>query len=446
MSQIIDIASVPSPAQLVADIRAVGADGCAGYPDRWGWTAAHAQAVLNAGLQFLPVIESDYRGAAQVISELHNSWRLPSGPVALGYESGSTYSDAQLASWRDNLHAQGWQAVGYGNANVFLRRLGELREDDPDLDRRLVRLKTLAPHEAFQATVRALVETLLGGRFAGFDFKWVAAWPWPIRTGLDRSFNPASIGANAWQYTDQIGVGGRTYDASTFNFALMGGSVAPPAPPPPPPLLAQGGSMKVTFRTGDIGRHDNCWIEEDPVKGGVYVRSSNKSISGDAGRDETGTKPDNSSPPGVANEGNPGVSFVPGSEWIVWDNSNPSGWILGGATDVKGQPWMFWGNLQNCNISGWQKFVGTAREALPVVAPPVDPAAVKAAVDAEFVSQLASGAVQAAVDAEFKAQMASGVADALTAALKVAQPGIEADVETKVKADALAAIKTALGL
>jgi len=169
---ILDVAYPSTPDQLVADLQAIGAHGCAGYvldlalEPPTTWTPAHAQALEQAGLIFLPIVTP---GDLPPPAAGCWGWWSGSGPIALDLEAGSTPAGAWVQAWCQAVRARGGSPGLYGGTAI---------------------------------------QPAYGG--LGFGWRWLASWVTTHPTTL-----PA--GYAAWQWTDQMWIHGRRYDASIFD-------------------------------------------------------------------------------------------------------------------------------------------------------------------------------------------------------------------------------------
>jgi GH25 family lysozyme M1 (1,4-beta-N-acetylmuramidase) len=182
--------------------------------------------------------------------------------------------------------------------------------------------------------------------------------------------NPSTPPTLGWEVLTMQQYGTRAFsvgqvDANEFFgdkttlYKLGGVTNNPPSPdipiPPPVPILKSRGQKVLAFRNDD--RWDYVFI-----RNGKLVRRWGNSISGM----KDGLQLDNVTPWGEADESNPGVKLVPGTEWVTW---TPSGnYQTMGAQGVDGQQYYIWGDLGQGNLSGWQKIKDTIAD-LPLVGP-----------------------------------------------------------------------------
>lgn len=211
----------PDPEQLLADLQALGLDGCWVYVWRPGgigsWTAAHVAALRAAGRRVGGIIvPGDAPGAPGPMVAAAAALGLPAGcPLA---EDTETTSEPPLA-WSQALyaaiHAAGHRAIDYGLA------------------------RDLARYDA------------------GDDGDWLASWE---RTGVLKPVPELQPGQLAWQFVDDVrGPSGALYDVSVVDPALFGGEMLDPNDPIVKNLLATLGDVagvvaKLDQRVlGDIG-------------------------------------------------------------------------------------------------------------------------------------------------------------------------------------------------
>ncbi|HZV49909.1 MAG TPA: hypothetical protein VFD49_09110 [Candidatus Dormibacteraeota bacterium] len=140
--RLLDIYEAPDPGQLVADVRAAGYDGAAGYTANWSllgtpWTPAHAAALRQAGLIFLPIVVP---GNQPPPPEASWGWWDGQGPIELDLEPGSEPPITWVAAWiavvrhrggSPGLYAPAAQQVTYGGADWDWRCLADWTYVEP---------------------------------------------------------------------------------------------------------------------------------------------------------------------------------------------------------------------------------------------------------------------------------------------------------------------------
>jgi len=166
----------PSPTQLVADCREVGASGCFAYVARPGgigtWTPDHVAALLADGSRSVPIIVPLPAGQpiGPLLGAVHG-FGFTSGPVTLDLET----PNLPPASWEEQFDAA---ILAAGYTDFDYGRPADLGLYQPD------------------------------------DANWKASW---LRTGVLNPLPPLPSGWHGWQFVNDIVVNGTQYDASVID-------------------------------------------------------------------------------------------------------------------------------------------------------------------------------------------------------------------------------------
>lgn len=176
-----------TPAQLVANCKAVGAAGALGYVwhgsaqsyDTGGWSLAHFDALRSAGLITAPIASgtSAYTPTPQQIIQAARAWGFTSGPLIHDMEGPGNLPPQ---SWWNNAinvdRAAGYTAIKYGN--------------QPDVS-----------------------------SYANGDGWWQARY-------IQQTVNPQPAlpaGLIGWQYANSVSINGTQYDVSIFDAGVFEG-------------------------------------------------------------------------------------------------------------------------------------------------------------------------------------------------------------------------------
>lgn len=182
MSQVlvVDAAFPPSPAQWVADMNAIGAQGGAiyVYGGFTNYTAAHVQAAQAAGKHVVPIIVPGNAPPAPPLYAAAAPYGLTSGLLVYDVESGSEPGPVWVQQAVDEANTAGWRAGVYCG--------------------------------------QALRSSYSAGWF------WLSQWPYAA--GIWQPVPTLIAGASAWQYAHDVNINGSLYDVSIFNEALFGGT------------------------------------------------------------------------------------------------------------------------------------------------------------------------------------------------------------------------------
>lgn len=173
MSQriMLDAAYPPSPLQWCADIRNVG--GSAGavyvYGPLTNYTKQHVAQAIASGIAVLPIVVpgTNPPDPKIVLSSVY-LYGITGGPIAKDREAGSLYPAAWSAAFDSVARAAGFIPVDYANLNDAVQ-----------------------PAEA--------------------DEQWQAEW---LRTGTMNPVPTLPAGLAAWQFVNDVSVGGSQYDVS----------------------------------------------------------------------------------------------------------------------------------------------------------------------------------------------------------------------------------------
>jgi hypothetical protein len=190
---LLDALNVPSPAQLVADVRSAGARGCFAYVWRPGgiadWSKAHVDALRGAGMISAPIIVAPGSGMPDPSAGV-------SAAKAFGFTGGPIFADMEGPHnlppdtwWRKYLAEcllAGFQPWKYGNAS-----------------------------------------DVGGSSYPNASGWWLADY---LRQGSIDPPPPLPAGRRLWQYVDEVQIAGTTYDVSVADPEVF----AAPAPQPLP--------------------------------------------------------------------------------------------------------------------------------------------------------------------------------------------------------------------
>jgi hypothetical protein len=128
----LDALNPPAPAQLVADLAAVGATACGYYVLRrtasggelgiGTWSSAHVTALRQAGIGLLAIIvpgDNPLPSDPLVAMDIATALGAPAGAIAIDLENFSTPSAGWVSGAIDAFRAGGWKALRYGDVALL---------------------------------------------------------------------------------------------------------------------------------------------------------------------------------------------------------------------------------------------------------------------------------------------------------------------------------------
>lgn len=179
MSQILilDAAFPPAPAQWIADMNAIGADGGAiyVYGGFTNYTADHVKAAQAAGKHVIPIIVTGNAPPAPPLYAAAEPYGLTSGLLVYDVETNSLPGPSWIQRAVDESNSAGWNAGVYCN------------------------------------------QSLRGAYSAG----WFWLTQWPYAPGIWQPVPTLVSGARAWQYAHDVKINGSLYDVSIFDEGLF---------------------------------------------------------------------------------------------------------------------------------------------------------------------------------------------------------------------------------